>query len=96
MGPTAFGKIRGQQDKNNKKRGSTRSKIMEENGTKCFKNGQITDLTLGQIISVTKCDRDKPIFLLQKSRVNKIKLGIKRDPMEYENVKKGGESRVFC
>ncbi len=35
--------------------------------------------TLGQIISRTKCDRDKPIFFLQKERVNKIELGIKSD-----------------
>ncbi len=38
--------------------------------------------TLGQIISGTKCDRDKQIFFLHKEGVNKIDLGVKRDPME--------------
>ncbi len=35
---------------------------------------------LSQIISGTKCDRDKPIFSAE-SGVYKIELGIKRDPM---------------
>ncbi len=45
---------------------------------------------LGQIISGTRCDRDKPFFL-QKRGVNKIELG-------YENVKRGkswGSSHTF-
>ncbi len=30
-------------------------------------------------------------FFLQKERVNKIELGIKRDPIGSENVKNGGQ-----
>ncbi len=30
-------------------------------------------------------------FFLQKKRVNKIELGIKRDPMGLENVKNGSQ-----
>ncbi len=44
--------------------------------------------TLGPIIFGTKCDRGKPCFL-QKEGINKIELGIKRDPIGLENTKKG-------
>ncbi len=53
-----------------------------------FENGQMIYLgdklkikpMLGQIIFGTKCDRDKPIFFLQKEGVNKIELGIRKEP----------------
>ncbi len=49
--------------------------------------------TLGQIISETKCDRDKPFFL-QKEGLNQIELGINRDPMGSDNVQKGYQLHI--
>ncbi len=59
---------------------SKRSKD-NKNGLKQIKNqrenfGEKLDPDVGQIISGTKCDRDKPIFF-QKKEVTNIKLGIK-------------------
>ncbi len=62
-----------------------------------FENGQMTDFAEHfdhHIFSGTKCDRDKLIYFLQKRGVIKIELGIKRDPMGSENVRKGDQSRV--
>ncbi len=70
-------------------------KIKVKISTKCFKI-TMTDLgefflsTFGQIVCGTKCDRDKPFFSAKKG-VHKIKLGIKRDPVGWENVKKGSQ-----
>ncbi len=67
-----------------------------ENWYKLLQTCQMTDFceknrpTLGQIISGTKCDK-RNIFFLQKERVSKIELGIKRDPMGLENIKNGGQ-----
>ncbi len=43
--------------------------------------------TLGQIISGTKCDRDKPIFFCRKSG----SIRSNWDPMRSEDVKNGGQ-----
>ncbi len=62
----------GQQDrKSRRKLAQIASKVSNDN--LLWKNR----LTLGQIISGTKCDRDKLIFFMQKEGVNKIELSIK-------------------
>ncbi len=73
--------------------GSTRSNIKEKIGTK-WSNDRFwwtIKPTFGQIISGNKCDRNK-LIIFQKEGVNKIVLGIKRDPMGSENATKGGQS----
>ncbi len=49
--------------------------------------------TLGQIISGTKCERDK-VFFLQKERVNKIGLGIKKGPKWDRKMSTTGVNRA--
>ncbi len=64
-----------------------------EHWYKMFENAQMIDFgehfnqILGQILSASKYDRDKPIFS-SKCGVNKIELVIKRDPTGSDNVKK--------
>ncbi len=47
-------------------------------------------LTLGQIISGTKCDRDKQIFSAE-SGGQYDRVGHKKESMGLENVKNGGQ-----
>ncbi len=64
--------MRGQKDLRIVKKGANKIENQGENWYKMFQNGQITYFcgkmrpTLGQIISGTKCDRDKPIFFCRK------------------------------
>ncbi len=51
----------------------------------------LCEKTLGQIISGTKCDRDKQIFL-QKEGFNKIKFCIKKGPNGIGKCQKCGSS----
>ncbi len=74
--------------------GSIRSKVRDKIGTKCFKmvKWQIFGKnrpTLGQIISGTKCV-EKNRFFLQNEGVNKIKLGIIKEPNGIRKCQKRG------
>ncbi len=65
-------KMRGQKDLMTMKKGVNKIENRGENGYKLLQKCQITDFcktnrpTLGQIISGTKCDRDKPIFSAER------------------------------
>ncbi len=77
--------------KNNEKGGQQDQKLMRKllQNTSKWSNERFwlnIKPPLSQIISGTKWDGDKPFFL-QKEVVNKIDLGIKRDPMVSENAK---------
>ncbi len=79
------------------KKGVNKIENQGEKWYKLLQKCQMTDFcenipTLGQIISGTICDRDKQIFL-QKEGVNKIKLGIQKDPMGSD-MSKTGVNRV--
>ncbi len=67
----------------------------EEKWYKMLQNDQMTDFvktknrpSLCHIISGTKFDRDKPIYFLPKEGYKKIELGLKKDPMGSESVRK--------
>ncbi len=86
--------MRGQKDLRTVKKGGqqdrkSRRKLMQ-NALKWSNDRFLWKIkpSLGQIISGTKYDRDNPIFSVERG-VNKIALGIKRDPMGSENVTNG-------
>ncbi len=84
--------MRGQKDLITMKKGVNKIENEGEKWYKFLQKCQMTDFcekytTLSQIISGTKCDRDKP----QKEVVNKIELGIKKDQIGSDNVKNGGQ-----
>ncbi len=70
---------------------------IENQGKKWYKipeNGPIVPM-LSNIISVTKCDRDEPLFSAERGSI-RSSLGINKGPNGIENVKRGGHSQGSC
>ncbi len=92
-------KVRDQKDLRRMKKGVDNIENQGEIWYKMLQNGRLTDFgeilpTLGQIISETKCDRNKLIFFTaEKGAINKIELGINKGLHVIEKCQNGSQSQ---